>query len=182
MSFLNVLGSIFGGQNKTLDKNIKNFGQIAGFTTGLGEKSTAQGLGFMSDIVSGDQSKIARSLGPEIRAEQGREQQQKNTTSQFGTRSGGNNAVIQAATDTTRGNISNMVSGLLNSSVSGLVAGGSSLLSQGMEAYNAQTQLSQEQIQNWQNSILGQGLSFGAGFLEGKGLTKLFPAKSPANG
>ena len=172
-------GSIFGGQNKTLDKNINQFGQIAGFTTGLGESSTAKGLNFMSDIVSGDQSKIARSLGPEIKAEQGREQQQKNQTAQFGTRSGGNNAVIQAATDTTRGNISNMVSSLLNSSVSGLVSGGASLLNQGMEALNKQTELSQEQIENWKNSIIGQGTEFGAGFLEGKGLTKLFPTPNP---
>lgn len=172
MSFLTA---ILGGQNKTLNNNISNFGQIGGWSTDLGEKSVGQGMKFMSDITSGDQSKIARSLGPEIKAEQGRSQQQKNITSQFGNRSGGNNAVLQASTDTTRGNISNMVAGLLNNSVAGLVSGGSGLLNQGMQAYRQQTDLSQMQIENWKNSILGSGISFGAGFLEGKGLSKMFP-------
>lgn len=151
--------SLIGGQNKTLDKNINQFGQIGGFATGLGESSTAQGMKFLSDIVSGDPSKIARSLGPEISSAQKQEQQQKNQTAQFGTRSGGNNAVIQAAGDTTRGNINNMVSSLLNSSVSGLISGGTTLLNQGVQALNNQTDLSQEQIQNWSNSILGRGIT-----------------------
>lgn len=169
--------AIFGGQNKTLNNNIKQFGDIGGFATGLGKSSTSQGIKFLSDIVSGDSTKISRALGPEIGAIQKRTQQQKNEASQFGNRSGGNNAVMQAAGDTARSEVTNLEGGLLGGAVSGLVSSGESLLDKGMAAYDKQTELSQMQVDNWRNSILGKGLSFGTGFLEGRGLSNLFSSK-----
>ena len=100
--------SMFGGQNKTLNSNINNFQSIGGFATNLGEKSLSDAAKFSSDILSGDQSKIAKSLGPEIKTIQDQTQQNKNQTAQFGNRSGGNNAKIQTSGDTARASINNL--------------------------------------------------------------------------
>ncbi len=61
-------GSLFGGSNPTLNQDIGQFGQIGGFATGLGESNLSQASNFWSSILSGDQSKIAKTLGPEIGA------------------------------------------------------------------------------------------------------------------
>ena len=174
--------SIFGGQNKTLNSNINNFQSIGGFATNLGEKSLSDAAKFSSDILSGDQSKIAKSLGPEIKTIQDQTQQNKNQTAQFGNRSGGNNAKIQTSGDTARSSINDLVSSLLGKSADSLASIGSTSLSAGMNAYKTGTDLSQTQMDNWSNSILGLGLTKGAGFLEGLGLSKIPGAPQPDNG
>ena len=37
---MGFLGSIFGGENKTLDSDIKKLGSLAGYETGIGEADT----------------------------------------------------------------------------------------------------------------------------------------------
>ena len=49
---------------------------LSGYENNLGEQSTSQGLGFESDILSGDPTKIAQALAPEIKAGQDQVQQQ----------------------------------------------------------------------------------------------------------
>jgi len=154
--------SLFGGSNPTLSKDIGQFGQIGSFATGLGEKNLSQSSNFMSSILSGDQSKIGGVLGPDISSIKGQGMQSKLGTSQFSNRGGGSNATMQAADDTSRASVNKMISSLLGSSASGLASSGSSLLGQGMQAYGQQAQLSQEQMQNWSNSILGRGITSGA--------------------
>ncbi len=151
---------MFGGQNKTLNSNINQFGDIGGFATNLGEKSIGQAAKFASDVVSGDQSKIARSLGPEIGTIQTQQQQNKNQTAQFHDRAGGNNAALQMSGDTARGSINNLVSSLLGKSVDTLASIGSTEQSLGAEALKTQTDMSQTRLENWKKSILG-GLTSG---------------------
>src|ERR1700692_3874054 len=101
----NFFSSLFGGSNSTLNKAIPQFGSISGFGVGLGEKNLGQASKFWSDILSGDQSKIAQSLGPEISAIQGQKQQQLNSNAQFNNRSGGVNASSQESGDKARSSI-----------------------------------------------------------------------------
>ena len=70
-------GSLFGGQNKTLNSDMNQFGQIGGFATGLGESNLSQASNFYSSLLSGDPSKQAKALGPEIGAIQQQGQQAK---------------------------------------------------------------------------------------------------------
>ena len=164
--------SIFTGQNKTLNSNIDKFGSIGGFATGLGEKSVGQAAKFASDIVSGDPSKIAKSLGPEIGTIQTQQQQNKNQTAQFSNRSGGNNASLQMAGDTTRGAINNLVSSLLGKSVDTLANIGTAEQGIGADALKTQTDMSQIRMKNWEDSIFGRGATSaaaaGESFLLGK--------------
>jgi hypothetical protein len=152
-------GSLLGGSNPTLSKDINQFGQIGKFATGLGESNLSQSSNFMSSILSGNQSKIGKVLGPEISNIKGQGMESKMGTSQFSNRGGGSNASMQVADDKSRTSVNNMISSLLGKSASGLASSGSSLMSQGMQAYGQQAQLSQEQMSNWSNSILGKGIS-----------------------
>lgn len=90
------------------------------------------------------------------------------------------NSAVQSAQGKARGNIVNLIGNLTSSAASNLATTGGNLLSLGLDATGEMAQLSQEQLENWKSSILGQGTSFGAGFLEGKGLGKLFPAAKSA--
>lgn len=176
-------GGLFGGQNQTLNKDINQTGQIGGFATGLGENSAGKGLKWFSDILSGDQAKIGKALAPEFAAIQGQKQQQANTTAQFGTRSGGNNAAMQRLGDKARSAENDMVSRLTGQAANTLTGAGMGLLNTGLSATMDQSQLSQEQMQNWQNSLFGGalkgGMQIGLGYL-GKWAGLKAPTGNPA--
>ena len=160
---MSFFSSLFGGSNPTLSRDINQFGQIGSFATGLGESNLSQSSNFMSSILSGDQSKIGKVLGPEISDIKGQGQQSKMQTAQFGNRGGGTNASMQVADDQSRASVNKMISSLLGSSASGLASSGSSLLSQGMSATSQQAGLSQEQMSNWSNSLFGGAITNAAG-------------------
>lgn len=155
--------SLFGGANPTLNSDINQTGSIGGFATGLGEKNASQASSFFSNILSGDQSKIAKTLAPQISAIQTQGNQQKQTNAQFGNRSGGTNAQNQQIGDQSRSAINNMIAQLTGSAASNLESSGEGLLGTGLQATTAQAGLSQVQMQNWSNSILGKGVSQGIG-------------------
>lgn len=161
-------GSMFGGQNPTLNSNISNFQSIGGFGTNLGEKSLSQSAQFSSDILSGDPSKISRSLGPEINSIKTQSQQNEKKTAEQGNRGGGNNAKMQTSGDTARASINNLVASLLGKSADNLAQIGSKALGTGTDAFKAGTDASQLQMQNWSDSILGLGIAQGSGFALGK--------------
>jgi len=162
------LSSIFGGQNPTLNQNINQTGQIAGFATGLGQGALTSGTNWMQNIVSGDPSKIAQSLAPEISAQQGGISQQKKQLAEFGSRSGGTASAASNLDSQGRGNIINLVGGLQSQTAGNLANVGSSLLNTGLNATTTQADLSQERMQNWANSIFGGALTGGAGIGLGK--------------
>ena len=166
------LGSILAGSNGTLGGDVNQSGQIAGFGQSLGEGDLQNASGFYNDILSGNSAKQAAVLAPEISNIQKQGQQQIATAGQFGNRSGGTNASAQNNIDTQRGQVSNMVSGLMGNAASGLSSIGSSALNTGLSANAQQAQQSQEQMQNFQNSILGGDLSGLSGNL-GTGLSEM---------
>ena len=85
---------------------------LGNFESGVGQKGTNASLGYDLGILSGDPSKIAQTLAPEISTQNQQTEQAKATTAQFGNRSGGNNASGQAMDDKARGNIINLIGGL----------------------------------------------------------------------
>ena len=162
--------SLFGGSNPTLGSDIKDFGAIGSFATNLGESNLNKSSNFWSSILGGNQAQISQTLAPEVNAMQQQGQQQKQQLGQFGTRSGGTAAAAAGIDTSTRGNISNMVSSLLGSAASNLGSLGTSSLGMGMQALGQQATLSQEQMQNWSNSILGRSITGGIGAAESFGL------------
>ena len=155
--------SLFGGQNPTLNSTIGQTGQIGGFATGLGMSNATAGSNWMQSIISGDPSKIGQALSPEISAQQGQINQQKKQMAEFGSRSGGTASAAASADAAGRGNIINLVGGLQSGTAGNLTNTGAGLLNTGASAYGQQAELSQERMQNWQNSLFGGALTGAAG-------------------
>jgi hypothetical protein len=154
-------GGLFTGQNENLNKDMSSTGQTGDFASGLGQSSTGKGLKWFSDILSGDQSKISKALAPEFAAIQGQTQQQKNTTAQFGNRSGGNNAAMQRIGDKARAAQTDLVGRLQGGAASTLTSAGMGLMNTGLTADMENAELSQQQMSNWQNSLFGGALKGG---------------------
>jgi hypothetical protein len=166
----NFFSSLFGGSNSTLSGAMNNTGNIAGFASGVGQGNVTNSSNFFNSLLSGNSKDQAKVLAPQIKTMQDQGQQQLNTTSQFGNRSGGTNASNQKNMDTTRGNIDNAISSLTGSAASNLMSSGQSLLGTSLNAYQKQEQMSQDQMANWANSILGKGITGAAAAGESFGL------------
>ena len=169
----NFWSSLFGGANSNLSNDIGQTAQLGQWATGLGQSDTGAASNFYNAILSGNQSKIAGALAPEIGQIQSSKQQNLNSLGQFGNRSGGTNAAAQSAQDQATGQINSLVGGLQSSSAGALGSLGSSLLGTGLQATSQNAQYSQQQMQNWSNSILGLGTTTAAGAAEGFLLGKL---------
>lgn len=153
------LGALFGGANPTLGGDINNAGNIENFGQSVGEGDTRAASGFYNTLLGGDPAAEVKLLAPQIQTMQQQGQQQLQTAGQFGNRSGGQNAAAQQNADTTRSNVDNMISQLTGQAAGGLANIGSSALNTGLQANQQQAGLSQQQMQNFQNSILGGALT-----------------------
>ena len=167
----NFFSSLFGGANSDLNTDIGATGQLAGNLSGQGQKYPNQAGDFFSSLVSGDAGKISQTLAPQISAAKTANRKAKTSNTEMGTHSGGTAATNAASSDKLHGDITNMV-GSLTGGAAGISASlGSNLTSQGLGAFSQNEELSQQRMENWSNSILGLGLTKGAGFLEGMGLS-----------
>lgn len=128
-SLASSLFDIFSG-NPT-EKQQNDINNLYGYETGKGENALNQGLGFYSDILSGDPSKIAQVLAPEIRAGQNMVQQTAGQNAMFGNRGGGTNASTQGAQANERGNIISLIGNLQGGSAGALTGAGENLVNQG---------------------------------------------------
>ena len=167
------LTSLFAGQNKDLNTDIGATGAIAGNATSIGTKDLTTGSNWMNAIVSGDATKTAQALAPQISAAKTSAANSNKTAAMFGTRSGGTAASTAATTDKLHADITNLIGSLTGGAASGLANLGSSLLGQGLDAYKTQADLSQLRMQNWSDSILGKGITSGVAFGESYGLNSL---------
>ena len=153
------LGSILAGSNGTLGGDINQSGQIAGFGQSLGEGDLQNASGFYNDILSGNSAKQAAALAPEISNIQKQGQQQIDNGSPVwkplrgDQRIGAEQHRYAAWTGEQHGFRSD------GNAASGLSSIGSNALNTGLSANAQQADESQQQMQNWQNSILGKGLS-----------------------
>lgn len=172
--------SIFTGNSPGLTQATNQFNQIGGFGTSLGESNLGQSSKFWSSILSGNSAKQAQVLAPEISAQQKQLQQGEKTAAEFHNRGGGVNSTTQAAQGEARGNITNLIGNLQTTAAGNLQSSGSNLLSQAMEATGESAALSEEQLNNWQNSIFGKAISGGIGAAEGFGLGTAFNTINPS--
>jgi len=170
MGMGDFLSGIGMGINPTLKAGIKQAGQTSTFANTKGQGLTGQAGDFYSTLLGGDPRAMSKLLAPQIGTMQKQGQQQKQTMAQFGTRSGGTTAAGQSIDDSTRANISNMISSLTGTAAGGAQQMGQNLIDTGLKALGQQVDYSQQQLENWSNSVLGQGLAKGAGFLESAGL------------
>ncbi len=152
-------GSLFGGSNPTLNKDIAKTGAIADWSTGLGEKNLNASSKFFSDILSGDATKQMAALSPEVTAAKTSTASDNKTSTLFGTRSGGTAAGNAARTDNLHSYLTSLFGDLTGSAASNLVSMGSNMLGTGIGAYGSEAELSQKRMENWSNSILGKGVT-----------------------
>lgn len=165
------LSGIFTGSNPTLGGTIGTAKNIAGFGTGKGEGYTSTAGDFLQQIMGGNPAVISKLLAPQIGAEANQANQKIQTNAEFGDRSGGTNASNQTTLDTTRGNIDDMISRITGGAVGQLGQMGENLLNTGLNANDEAAKLSQEQLQNQQQSLLGgilnKGVQGGLGLIPG---------------
>lgn len=162
---MSFFSGLFGGSNPTLNSQLGTLGGIAGNTSSQGVSDVSSASKFFQSILSGD----TKSLAPQIGGIQKQGQQQKQTLSQFGNRSGGTNASAQTIDDKTKSSINDMIASLTGGAASSLGSLGTSLIGQGLGAYKQQADVSQTQLENWKSSILGSGITgainYGESFL-----------------
>ena len=151
--------SLFGGQNKSLSTDMGTTNQVAGFSTGMGEKNLTAGSNFENAILSGDSSKQSQALAPEISAAKTSNSQTQKTNTEMGTRSGGTAATNAASSDKLHSDITNLIGSLTGGAASSLMSSGGSLLGTGLQATQQNEQYSQQQMANWSASILGKGIT-----------------------
>jgi hypothetical protein len=156
---VSFFGSLFGGQNGTLSSDMSKTGQISDFASGMGQSNATAGSGFFNSILSGDATKTAQALAPQTSALKTSVQNDQKTATQNGTRSGGTAATNAASKDKVHSDITNLTGSLTGGAASNLLSSGQSLLGTALGGYNQQAAMSQQQMQNWQNSILGKGIT-----------------------
>ena len=163
--------ALFGGQDKNLNSLIGTFNQAGSSSLGQGQKNQNTAGNFWNSIISGDSSKTAQALAPEISSEKKAVQQDQKTSAMFGNRSGGTAASNNAATDKVHSDITNLVGSLTNSSASSLASLGSAQVGEGSGLLSQEQGADAARMENWSNSILGLGLTKGSGFAEGLDLS-----------
>lgn len=166
------LGGLLAGANPTLSGDIKKMGDLAGYSTGVGEKGTTAALNYDLGLLSGDPSKVAQTLAPEQQQIQTQAGQNRNTVAQFGNRGGGMNAVMAGLDDATRAKLLALTGGLRQGAAANAGNLGTANLGLAQSGTMNQAQLSQEQLQNYINSILGKGISTAVSSAETAGLGK----------
>jgi len=170
---VSFFGSIFGGSNSSLNSLIPKYGAIGSNQTNTGSSYENTAGSFWSDILSGNSSKINQALAPEISADKVATQQDQKTRAMTGGRSGGTAAANASSADKVHSDITNLIGSLTNSSANSLASLGTNMVSTGLSSYGMQQQASQEQMENWKNSLLGKGITTAASFAESYGLSKI---------
>lgn len=160
------LASIFGGQNKTLNSTIGKAGDISQFGTTTGQGAITDANKYYQDILSNDPSKIAESIAPEVQAGAEETQQGKQNLAQFGTRSGGTAAASAGADAANRANIISLIARLKGQAATGETNIGENQTQQGLVANQSQANMSQQQLQNYMDSILGKGIGGAVNYAE----------------
>lgn len=152
------VSSILTGSNPTLATTTNTAGSLEGFGQQVGEGDVTDASKYYQSILSGDPTQIAQSLAPQISSGQQQVQQQAGQNAEFGTRSGGTAASTAGAQAGERGDIIKDIGGLQSGAASGAASLGSNQLSQASTNNSAEAAMSQEQLQNMMDSVLGKGV------------------------
>ena len=168
---MGFFGSLFGGQNSTLSGDIANAGNTMNFGSALGQSDLQLGSDFYKTLLNGSPEAIGKLLGPQISNIQKQGQQQLNTGAEFGNRSGGTNAAGQQNMDTQRADVESMISQLTGQAAGAVTGIGENALNTSLQANELQAKESQQQMENWSNSIFGMGITEAAAAGEGMALS-----------
>lgn len=162
------ISSLFGG-NKATQQNYSTLSNTGSSEIGAGQNLTGAAGDFYKTLLSGDTGAITKLLAPQIGSIQKQTQQKKQAASQFGTRSGGTDAEMQAAGDTSRSSINDLISSLTGSAASGAASLGTTLSGQGISATAdaGNLGLEREKLQNAMMASVGQGIGKLAGLAFG---------------
>ncbi len=146
-------------------------GGLGSYETGMGEGLLNAGAGYEEALLSGDPTRIAQTLAPEISAGQGQVEQEALKEANFGTRSGGATAATEAAPAAERRNIIDLAGGLQSGAASTSLSEGSGLLGQASsnigevaglkEERRAETQTDIENINKGMNEIASRIMTRG---------------------
>jgi hypothetical protein len=136
-----------------------------GFATGEGEGDISASDKFFKDILSGDSTKTAQALAPQIGAAKTSAQQQTATDAQFGNRGGGTNASSAAANDRVHSDITGLVGETTGKAASTLGSEGGGLLSTGIGAattgFNEASKMQQQKEAKF-NDIINSSVAVAA--------------------
>lgn len=160
------MGSLVGGlfdlfSGNPTQKEQNQLGSLGGYDTGVGEGLTTAGANFEEGILSGDPTKQAQALAPEITAQQNQEQQAKNQLAEFSPRSGGTAAAAAGMDTAGRGNIISLLGGLEGSTAGAAVGQGTGLLGQASSDISQEAQLANQRRQQLTSDVTG--IAEGAG-------------------
>jgi hypothetical protein len=125
------------GPSKQEKQQYGEISALSNFASSQGQSDILKSDNFWKAILSGDPTQLSKVLGPEFSAINKQGQQKKKTASEFGNRSGGVNAEMQMADDSTRTSIDQMIANLTGNAASALGASGQSLLSAGFSGHEA---------------------------------------------
>jgi hypothetical protein len=149
------LSGIFGGSSPGLTQSENTASGVTGSETGAGVSNLNNASSFWNTILSGNQEAISKLLAPEISTIQGQGQQQVQNASQFGNRSGGENASAQTNIDSQRQQVEQMIAALTGQAASQVGNLGATQLGFGLNANQQRSTDAQQILQNNQNSLLG---------------------------
>jgi hypothetical protein len=127
---------IYTGPGNEEKAQYGNLSQASGFATNLGESDVLASSNFMNSILSGDPTRVAGVLAPQISAAKKSAQSDLATRTMFGDRTGGNTAANASTSDKVHSDITDLIGSLTGSAASGLGSTGSSLLGSGMSGFS----------------------------------------------
>ena len=151
-----LLSSIFDlAAGNPVQGEQNQFGSLAGYQTGVGEGLITPAAQYEESILSGDPTKTAQAMAPEISANQNQTQQFKNQTAEFSPRSGGTSASVANADTSGRSNLIDLLGKEQSGAASTSLSAGSGLLDSASSNLNNQAGLA-EQWRKSQVSDIGQ--------------------------
>jgi hypothetical protein len=151
-----LLSSIFDLASGNPTQGEQNqFGALSGYQTGVGEGLITPAAQYEENILSGDPTKTAQAMAPEISANQQQTQQLKNQTAEFSPRSGGTAASVANADTSGRSNLIDLLGKEQSGAASTSLSAGSGLLDSASSNLSNQAKLADQWRQS-QVSDIGQ--------------------------
>lgn len=165
-----VFFGLFEGPSKQEGQQYNALSGASSAAIGTGTKAVTAGTDFMEHLLSGDPTRIAGALSPEISAEKTSLQQDQKTQTMLGGRSGGTAAANTAASDKVHSDITNLIGGLQQKSAGDLASIGTSLLGTGISgtqaAFGAAKEQQAQKAAQW-NDIFKSAASVAGGVIGG---------------
>jgi hypothetical protein len=107
---------------------------IAQQQAGAGNTALNAGQNYFQSLLSNQPGAVSQAVSPAVNTLLGQEEQQKQTTAEFGNRSGGTNSAIQSLTSTTSGDITNLINSLIPNAANSLATIGNARLGAGISS------------------------------------------------